>query len=56
MDLCDKCGVQAYVKTVIDTGLPLYWCARHYRLNEEALAPYVTHTTDLRHMLTKGAQ
>lgn len=48
---CDYCGVQAYVETTIDNGLPLAWCGHHYRENESALEPYVIAINDQRHLL-----
>ncbi|QFG12905.1 hypothetical protein PBI_MIMI_183 [Arthrobacter phage Mimi] len=36
---CDKCGAQAYVKTVLTSGLPLFWCGHHAKAYEKALTP-----------------
>lgn len=51
MDLCDKCGAQAYVTTTLDTGLPLTWCAHDYQARQDALTAYTTHLVDMRHQL-----
>jgi hypothetical protein len=39
---CDKCGAQAYVKTVLTSGLPLFWCAHHAKTYEKALTPIIS--------------
>jgi hypothetical protein len=51
VDACDQCGARAYVHVEIDTGLPLSFCAHHYRANEEALYAYAKKVVDLRHQL-----
>ena len=50
---CDRCNANAYVHVVLDTGLPLSFCAHHARVYDEALSPYVLaeHTLDERHLL-----
>jgi hypothetical protein len=37
LDLCDRCGAQAYVRVVLGTG-ELLFCAHHSRQHAEALA------------------
>jgi hypothetical protein len=39
-DRCDRCGAQAYMRTVHD-GLDLLWCAHHAHEHREALATHV---------------
>jgi transcription elongation factor Elf1 len=39
---CDKCGSQAYVRTTLKTGLPLYWCGHHAKEYEAALTPIIS--------------
>jgi hypothetical protein len=38
---CDKCSAQAYVRTTLNSGNPLYWCSHHANQYELALLPYV---------------
>jgi hypothetical protein len=38
MDLCDRCGAQAYVRVVLAGGGELLFCAHHSRQHAEALA------------------
>ena len=53
MDRCDRCGAAAYVHVMLDTGLPLSWCAHHWVKLADAMSPYVLpeHTIDERHLL-----
>jgi hypothetical protein len=38
LDLCDRCGAQAYVRVVLPGGGELLFCAHHGRQHGEALA------------------
>ncbi len=38
MDLCDRCGAQAYVRVVLAGGGELLFCAHHSRQHAKALA------------------
>jgi hypothetical protein len=38
MDLCDRCGAQAYVRVVLSGSGELLFCAHHSRQHAEALA------------------
>jgi len=38
MDLCDRCGAQAYVRVVLQGDAELLFCAHHKRQHAEALA------------------
>ena len=38
MDLCDRCGAQAYVRVVLAGAGELLFCAHHRRQHAEALA------------------
>ena len=38
MDLCDRCGAQAYVRVVLPGSGELLFCAHHSRQHAEALA------------------
>ena len=37
MDLCDRCGAQAYVRATLDSGFDLLFCAHHFHENEARL-------------------
>jgi hypothetical protein len=37
MDRCDRCGAQAYVRTVLGSGSELLFCAHHWHDNEARL-------------------
>lgn len=50
-DRCDECGAQAYVTTILDTGLHLTWCAHDFSKREESLAAYTVNLIDTRHLL-----
>jgi ribosomal protein L37E len=36
-DRCDRCGAQAYVRTVLGSGSELLFCAHHWHDNESRL-------------------
>lgn len=36
-DRCDRCGAQAYVRTVLGSGSELLFCSHHWRENEDRL-------------------
>lgn len=38
-DRCDRCGAQAYVRAVLNSGGELLFCGHHGRLVEESLRP-----------------
>jgi hypothetical protein len=38
LDLCDRCGAQAYVRVVLPGSGELLFCAHHARKHAEALA------------------
>ena len=38
MDLCDRCGAQAYVRVVLAGAGELLFCAHHSRQHADALA------------------
>lgn len=37
MDRCDRCGAQAYVRTVLGSGSELLFCNHHWHENEDRL-------------------
>ena len=36
-DRCDRCGAQAYVRTVLESGFELLFCNHHWHDNEARL-------------------
>ena len=38
LDVCDRCGAQAYVRVLLASGGELLFCAHHGRVHAEALA------------------
>ena len=38
LDLCDRCGAQAYVRVLLADGGELLFCAHHSRQHADALA------------------
>lgn len=36
-DRCDRCGAQAYVRTVLPSGSELLFCRHHWHQNESQL-------------------
>jgi len=36
-DRCDRCGAQAYIRTVLTSGSELLFCSHHWRDNEDRL-------------------
>jgi hypothetical protein len=36
-DRCDRCGAQAYVRTILTSGSELLFCSHHWRDNEDRL-------------------
>lgn len=36
-DRCDRCGAQAYVRAMMESGFDLLLCAHHFRENETRL-------------------
>jgi hypothetical protein len=38
LDVCDRCGAQAYVRVLLVSGGELLFCAHHGRVHAEALA------------------
>jgi len=35
---CDRCGSQAYVRVILDSGKDLLFCGHHWKDNEESLS------------------
>ena len=37
LDVCDRCGAQAYVRATMGSGFELLFCAHHWHENEDRL-------------------
>jgi hypothetical protein len=46
MDLCDRCGAQAYVRVVLPGSGELLFCAHHSRKHADALAKIAVEIQD----------
>ncbi len=46
MDLCDRCGAQAYVRVLLPGGGELLFCAHHGRQHAQALAKVAIEVQD----------
>ena len=54
MDLCDRCGAQAYVRVVLPDSGELLFCAHHGRQHAEALAKIAVEIQDETGRLAAG--
>jgi hypothetical protein len=54
LDLCDRCGAQAYVRVMLPGGGELLFCAHHGRQHGEALARIATGIQDETDRLAPG--
>jgi hypothetical protein len=45
-DRCDRCGAQAYVRTVLGSGSELLFCSHHWRDNESRLREIAVNIQD----------
>jgi hypothetical protein len=45
-DRCDRCGAQAYVRTVLGSGSELLFCNHHWHENEDRLREIAVHIDD----------
>ncbi len=55
MDLCDRCGAQAYVRVVLPDSGELLFCAHHSRQHLEALAKLGAEIQDETERLSSGS-
>ena len=55
LDLCDRCGAQAYMRVVLPGGGELLFCAHHGRQHGEALARIATEIQDETDRLAPGS-
>jgi hypothetical protein len=46
LDLCDRCGAQAYVRVLLPAGSELLFCAHHSRKYGEKLAEVAVEIQD----------
>ena len=46
LDLCDRCGAQAYVRVVLPGSGELLFCAHHAREHAPKFAALATHVQD----------
>ena len=54
LDLCDRCGAQAYVRVVLPGAGELLFCAHHARQHAEALARVAVEIQDETDRLSPG--
>jgi hypothetical protein len=54
-DRCDRCGVRAYVRVLLPSGLELLFCAHHNRLYATALTKIAVAIRDETERLTPTA-
>lgn len=45
-DRCDRCGAQAYVRVVLDSGSDLVFCGHHWGRHAETLRPKAREVID----------
>jgi hypothetical protein len=55
MDVCDRCGAQAYVRVVLPGGAELLFCAHHSRQHADALAKVAVEIQDETDRLAPGS-
>jgi hypothetical protein len=54
MDVCDRCGAQAYVRVILPGSGELLFCAHHSRQHSEALAKIAVEIQDETDRLAPG--
>jgi hypothetical protein len=55
LDLCDRCGAQAYVRVLLPSGGELLFCAHHGREHSKKLAEVAAEIQDESERLTNPA-
>jgi hypothetical protein len=55
LDVCDRCGAQAYVRVVLAGGGELLFCAHHGRQHADALARVAAEIHDETDRLSPGS-
>jgi hypothetical protein len=56
MDVCDRCGAQAYVRVVLQGDAELLFCAHHNRQHAAALAKVAVGIQDETARLTSSSE
>jgi hypothetical protein len=56
LDLCDRCGAQAYVRVLLPGGGELLFCAHHSRQHSDKLAEVAVEIQDETGRLTEPEQ
>ena len=46
LDRCDRCGAQAYVRTILSSGSELLFCNHHWNDNQDRLRDIAVHIHD----------
>ncbi len=54
MDVCDRCGAQAYVRAVLPGSGELFFCAHHWRRHADAVAKIAAEIQDETERLQPG--
>jgi hypothetical protein len=54
LDVCDRCGAQAYVRVLLPNSGELLFCAHHGRQHAEALAKVAVDIQDETNRLTEA--
>ena len=54
LDVCDRCGAQAYVRVLLANGGELLFCAHHGRMHAEALAKVAVDIQDESNRLSEA--
>ncbi|MBQ1080494.1 MULTISPECIES: hypothetical protein [Nocardiopsis] len=53
-DRCDRCGAQAYVRVLLNSGGELLFCAHHMRKHDDSLRKIASDIQDETDKLTKS--
>jgi hypothetical protein len=56
MDVCDRCGAQAYVRVLLPGAGELLFCAHHRRQHADALAKVAVEIQDETGRLAQGGE
>ncbi len=52
MDRCDRCGAQAYMRVILQSGGELLFCAHHARAHREKLSEVASKIQDETHKIS----
>jgi hypothetical protein len=53
-DRCDRCGAQAYVRVLLNSGGELLFCAHHMRKHDDSLRKIASDIQDETNKLTES--